>query len=216
MLVHQEEDIGMLKIWGRINSANVKKVVWAAEELSVPFERIDAGRQFGVVGTPEYRALNPNGLVPTIEDDGFVLWESNAIMRYLASKAGAEALYPSALQARAEVERWLDWQATTLQPTLGPAFHGLIRTPAAERNPVAIEAARQKTEALLPILEARLAASRFVAGDQFTLADIAVGCSVHLWLNLELPRTAHPAIEAWYAALRQRAGSAKVLALPLS
>jgi glutathione S-transferase len=206
----------MLRIWGRINSTNVKKVVWAAQELGIGFERIDAGRQFGVVGTAEYRALNPNGLVPTIEDDGFTLWESNAILRYLASKAGADTLYPTALQARAEVERWLDWQATTLQPALSPAFHGLVRTPAAERNPAAIEAARQKTEILLPILEARLAASRFVAGDAFTLADIAVGCSVHNWLNLELPRVAHPHIEAWYATLRQRAGSAGVLTLPLS
>ncbi|MDN0082686.1 glutathione S-transferase family protein [Crenobacter sp. SG2305] len=206
----------MLKIWGRINSTNVKKVVWAAEELGLPYERIDAGRQFGVVNTPEYRALNPNGLVPTIDDDGFVLWESNAILRYLASKAGAETLYPSALHPRAEVERWLDWQTTALQTAVGPALHGLIRTPEAERNLQAIEAARQKTETLLPILEARLSTSPYLVGEQFTLADLAVGCTVHLWFNLPLPRVPHPALEAWYAGLRARPASREALALPLS
>ena len=124
----------MLRIWGRKTSSNVQKVLWVCDEIGVPFERIEAGGSFGRVNDPDYRAMNPNGRVPTIEDDGFVLWESNTICRYLASKHAAHAIYPPELRARADVERWMDWGSTTLGPALHQAFWGLARTPAQQRD----------------------------------------------------------------------------------
>src|SRR5829696_9275573 len=124
----------MLTLWGRVNSINVQKVHWCLKELGLAYDRIEAGREFGVVDTPEYRRMNPNGLVPTIEDDGFVLWESNVIVRYLAARHGAGRLYPDDLRVRFDAERWMDWQATTLWPALRPVFIGLVRTPVAERD----------------------------------------------------------------------------------
>ena len=112
----------MLKIWGRLSSINVRKVVLAARWLAIPFQRIDAGHEFGMVDTPEYRARNPNGLVPLIEDDGFVLWESNVIVRYLCAKHSAGTFYPQALAARFDAECWMDWQQTTLNPAGRGAF----------------------------------------------------------------------------------------------
>ena len=123
-----------LKIWGRLSSVNVQKAMLCLELLGVPHERIDAGLSFGIVNTPEYRAKNPNGLVPTIEDDGFVLWESNAIIRYLAQKHAGGALWPNDAKARADADRWMDWQTTTLQPAMGPAFMHLVRLPPEKRD----------------------------------------------------------------------------------
>src|SRR5215203_5497868 len=134
----------MLTLWGRVNSINVQKVHWRLEELGLAYDRIEAGREFGVVDTPEYRRMNPNGLVPTIEDDGFVLWESNAIVRYLAAK-------------RADADRWMDWQATTFTPATGPAFHGLIRTASEQRDASAIAQSIAKAEPMAALLDAHLA-----------------------------------------------------------
>ena len=128
----------MLTIWGRTNSINVQKVLWTCAELGLPFQRHDAGGAFGGTSTEAYRAMNPNGLVPTIEDDGFVLWESNVIVRYLATKHRAEALYPAELRARFDVERWMEWQTTTLWTALRPVFFGLIRTPPEQRDAAAL------------------------------------------------------------------------------
>src|ERR1044071_3560216 len=148
----------MLKIWGRTNSVNVKKALWAAEELGLKYERIDAGLQFGVNKTPEYLKMNPTGLVPTIEDDGFRLWESHTIVRYLAAKHGTGTLCPKDLQARADAERWMDW--------------GLTRTPAEKRDPKAIEAGRKASNDLMAIPEGVLKEKKFIAGDNFTMGDI--------------------------------------------
>src|SRR3979490_2366747 len=123
----------MLKLWGRVNSINVQKALWALDELKVPYERIDAGMAFGVVGEPFYKKMNPNSRVPTIDDDGFVLWESNAIVRYLAAKHGAGSLWPSDLRQRADSDRWMDWASNHVSPAMTPAFWGLIRTPPARR-----------------------------------------------------------------------------------
>lgn len=206
----------MLKIWGRINSANVKKVVWAAQELGLPFERIDAGGPFGLNDTAEFLALNPNGTIPVIEDDGFALWESNAIVRYLASKYGDGALYPAGLQQRADIERWLDWQTTTYHPALVPAFLHLVRLPAEQRKPELAEAARPRLEQLAALLDAQLAKQAYLTGDSFTIADLVLACSVHPWLNLPLERVERPNLQRWYASLRARSASKEVLALPLS
>jgi glutathione S-transferase len=206
----------MLKLWGRTNSINVQKVHWCLEELGVPYERVDAGRQFGIVDTPEYRRMNPNGLVPVLEEDGFVLWESNAIVRYLAGKHAEGSLWPSDPRIRAEADRWMDWQCTTFTPATGPAFHGLIRTPPESRNAAAIAQSVEKSEALAAILDPHLAGQRFVAGDAFTVGDIAVGAAAHRWLNLPVAREKRPNIERWHAELLARPAGAKVLVTPIT
>jgi glutathione S-transferase len=206
----------MLKLWGRLNSINVQKVVWCLEELGLAYERVDAGGPFGIVNTPEYRRLNPNGLVPVIEEDGFVLWESNAIVRYLAAKHGEGSLWPRDLRVRADADRWMDWQTTAFGPTMGPAFHGLIRTAPEKRDTAAIEAAVAKAEPFAALLDTDLADRPFVAGDAFTIGDIAAGAAAHRWLNLPIAREPRPNLERWVGRLRERPAAAKVLTTPIT
>lgn len=206
----------MLVIWGRDNSVNVQKPLWCLEELGVPYVRKDAGGAFGIVDTPEYRALNPNGLVPTMDEDGFVLWESNAIVRYLAAKFSAGGLWPVDLRVRAEADRWMEWQNTTLWPALRPVFWNLIRTPVAQRDPDEMEASRLKTAKVLGILDAHLATRAFVAGDTFTMGDIPVGCGVWRWMALPIERPPLPNLQRWFDALAQRPAFAKVVMTPLT
>jgi len=206
----------MLKIWGRLTSVNVQKVVWCADELGLAYDRIEAGRDFGLVDTPGYRAKNPNGLVPVIEDDGFVLWESNAIVRYLASRYSEGTLWPADRQVRADADRWMDWQATSFNPVIGPAFWQLIRTAPDRRDAAVIEAARETGEKKLAILDAHLATREFVAGPSFTMGDIPLGCSVDRWYKLPLPRETHVHVARWYAALRMRKGARQVMELALA
>jgi glutathione S-transferase len=206
----------MLKIWGRITSINVRKVVFAAQELGVPFERIDAGLTFGIVRTPEYLARNPNGLVPLVEDDQVVLWESNVIVRYLCARHAPDALYPLALPARFDAERWMDWQQTTLNPAGRTAFMQWIRTPAERRDAQAIAASVAATEALMAVLDGQLAHRPFVAGDRLTMADLPIACEVHRWINLPQPRTERPHLDRWYAGMLARPSSRGVLDVALA
>jgi len=206
----------MLRIWGRITSVNVQKVVWTADELGLAYERLEAGGAYGVVATPEYRRMNPNSLVPVIEDDGFVLWESNAIVRYLAAKHAPGTLWPDDLRRRADVDRWMDWQATTFTPSMRDAFWQLVRTPAEKRDASAVEASRAAGERAAAILEAHLAGREFVAGERFTPGDIVMGVAAHRWLRLPLPREPRPEMERWYASMKARPGAAQVLSTPLS
>jgi glutathione S-transferase len=199
-----------LTIWGRLSSVNVQKVVWCADELAMEYRRIDAGGEFGLNHTPAYLAMNPNGLVPVIDDDGFVLYESNAIVRYLACKAGATALCPDEARARADVERWMEWQATAYTPAMREAFMQLVRTAPDKRDVGAIEASRAKTEKLSAILDAHLADRRFLAGERFTVADIVTGCAAHRWLNLPIERTARPNLQRWYEEISARPGAQQV------
>ena len=205
----------MLTLWGRTNSINVQKVQWCLEELGLAYKRIDAGREFGIVDTAEYRRMNPNGLVPTIEDDGFVLWESNAIVRYLAAKHGAGSLWPDNPHTRADADRWMDWQATAFTPAQGPAFHGLVRTAPDKRDETAIAQSIAKAEPFAALLDAHLGGRRFVAGDAFTAGDIAVGAAVHRWLNLPTAREKRANLERYHAELLRRPAAAKVLVTPI-
>jgi glutathione S-transferase len=172
--------------------------------------------QFGIVDTPEYRRMNPNRLIPTLEDDGFVLWESNAIVRYLAAKRPEAGLWPADPQSRADADRWMDWQATTATPAMRDAFWHLIRTAPAERSEAAIRTSAEKTEQVMAILDEHLADRSNLTGDAFRVGDIAVGASVHRWLNLPLERQGRPNVEAWYARLRERPGAQQVLSLPVT
>lgn len=205
----------MLTIWGRLSSINVQKVVWTARELGLAFERIDAGGRFGGVQTPAYLQRNPMGQIPVIDDDGFVLWESNAIVRYLCAKHAHGTLYPAALPARADADRWMDWQATELSRAMGPAFLQLVRTPAEQRNAAAIAESLARTEPLLAILDAQLAGREFVCGERMTMADLVLGCAAHRWFGLPCAREPRPHVEAWYARLIARPAAAGVLTLPL-
>jgi glutathione S-transferase len=206
----------MLVIWGRDNSVNVQKPLWCLEEMGIAYERRDAGGAFGIVDTPEYRALNPNGLVPTMDEDGFILWESNAIVRYLAAKHSAGNLWPTDLRVRAEADRWMEWQNTTLWPALRPVFWNLIRTPVDQRDPDEMEASRLKSAQVLRILDAHLATRAFVAGDDFTMGDIPVGCGVWRWMALPIERPPLPNLQRWFDALAQRPAFAKTVMTPLT
>ena len=206
----------MLKIYGRLTSVNVQKVVWCADELGLAYERIEAGGKYGVVGTPAYRAMNPNGLIPVIDDDGFVLWESNAIVRYLAGRYGEGTLWPADARTRAEADRWMDWQATSFNPAFRPAFIQLVRTPVAQRDLAVVESSRVEVEKRLAILNAHLASHAFVAGAAFTMGDIPLGCSVDRWFKMPIVREAHPNVERWYQALHGRAGAQQVVSLALA
>jgi glutathione S-transferase len=206
----------MLKIWGRTNSVNVKKALWAAEELGLRYERIDAGMQFGVTKTPEYRRMNPNSLVPTIEDDGFVLWESHTIVRYLAAKHAAGTLWPTDLRVRADAERWMDW-AFSFQNAMRDVFWGLIRTPPEKRDMKAIEAgAKRSSELLEAVLEPALAGKDYLTGKNFTMGDIPVGCEVQRWMRVPIGRPRLPNVEAWFERLRARPAFLKIVDVRLT
>jgi len=206
----------MLRIWGRISSINVQKVVWCADELGLAYERLDVGGKFGRNDTPEYLAMNPNGLVPVLDDDGFVLWESNAIVRYLCARERNTMLWPEDPRRRADADRWMDWQATTFTPATRDAFWQLLRVPEPQRDHAAIEASRVKSEKGAAILEAHLAGREYVCGESFCAADIVVGAAAHRWLNMPLPRSARPNMERWYALLKSRPASRQVTHQALS
>jgi glutathione S-transferase len=173
----------MLKIWGRTNSGNVQKVMWTVAELGIAHERIDAGMKFGGVNEPWYRAMNPNGLIPTIQDG---------------------KLSPSDLAARADADRWMEWCSTTVGPAVSPIFVGLIRTAPEQRDTKAIEQAREKMIKHAATLDAHLADKRFVTGDTFTMGDIPLGCFVNRWYDLPIERPHYPNLVAWHRRLSER------------
>ncbi len=194
----------MLKIWGRNTSSNVQKVLWCCAELGIAFERVDIGGPFGGNQDAEYLALNPNGLVPTIQDGDLVLWESNTICRYLAATRNGENLYPAAPASRAMVERWMDWQLSTIGPPMGQLLYALIRTKPEARDQAAIEAARRKAASAWTIVEDALADSPFLAGHRLSLAEIAMGTLVYRWHAFPIERPPLPRLRAWYDRMRER------------
>jgi glutathione S-transferase len=205
----------MIRIWGRNTSSNVQKVMWALGELGLPHERIDIGGSFGKNREPAYLAMNPNGLVPTLEEDGFLLWESNSIVRYLAAKYGVGTLEPADMQARARASSWMDWQLTVAAPAITPVFWGLIRTPPEKRDHAAIEAGKVKTMAAMQMLDAQLAKSAFVAGDTLSMGDIPVAVMTYRFRRLMPERSGLDHLERWFTAIEQRpAFKEHVLAIP--
>jgi glutathione S-transferase len=211
----------MLTIHGRINSINVQKVALACEELKLPYKRIDAGGAFGIVQTAEYKAMNPNGLVPVLVDDGFVLWESNTIVRYLAAKYGEGTFWQTDPAARALSDRWMDWASVSFYPKLHSAFWGLVRTPPDKRDHAAIEASIDATDQALDILEAELDSKLsdgklFLAGHTPTIGDIALVPAIFRWLNMPVQRKPKPHTEAWCARMANRPGYGNALILPIT
>jgi glutathione S-transferase len=206
----------VIKLWGRLSSINVQKAVWALEELDLAYQRTDAGGAFGLNDTPEYLRMNPTGLVPTLEEDAFILWESNAIVRYLAAKYGAGTLWPENLRVRAEADRWMDWQATAFTPALRDGFWQLIRTPEEKRDPAVIERSLAASERNATILDRHLAGRAYVAGEAFTAGDIAAGAIAHRWLNMPIRREPRPEMERWYRELMRRPAAQRALLLPVA
>jgi len=209
---------GQLTIWGRANSVNVQKVLWCLAELDIPYHRIDAGMAFGRNDTPEYLAMNPNGRVPTLVDGDYVLWESNSIMRYLNLAYGdGSPIYPRNAKGRAAVDRWLDWTLSTLQPVDRPVFWGLVRTPPEQRDMAALQQAADAEAAVWRMVEAQLATHRFIEGDQFTIADIALGAFARRWFGVEgVAKPEQPNMARWFAQFAQRPGFVKFIAPPMS
>ena len=205
----------MLKILGRNNSSNVQKVLWACAELGVAFEREDYGGQFGKTKDAEYLAMNPNSVVPTIIDDGFVLWESNTIVRYLAARHGDDTIYPADLQARALTERWMDWQMF-INPAMTAVFWGLIRTKPEDRDEAAIAAGRDRLSGAMAILDRYVGEKAYVVGDHFTIGDIPVGIATYRWFELPIEREDYPNLKRWYDRLAARPGFAEHIAIGLT
>ena len=209
----------MIKIWGRNNSVNVQKVMWAVGELGLAHTRLDVGGAFGKTKEAPYLAMNPNALVPTLEEeDGFILWESNTIVRYLAGKHDkAGALEPKDAKQRAKASQWMDWQLSVLGPAITPVFWGLIRTPPEKRDMAAIKAGSEKTVAAMQILDAQLGKTKFVAGDAFSYGDIPVGVMCYRYRQLVPDRPATPNLDRWYGAIAARkAFQDHVGSIPLS
>lgn len=207
-------------VWGRATSSNVTKVLWGLGELGLPFERIDVGGAFGKTDTPEYRAMNPTGLVPTLQEQSFSLWESNTILRYLAQvHASGSPLWPTNPQDRANIDRWMDAQQTVLNRPMSAVFWGLVRTPADQRDLKAIAAAIAETARAWRMISFWLEQHDFVAGPEFSLCDIPWGVHAHRWFGMNylgLARPEIPALRAWYDRLRQRpAYQAHVMATPI-
>ena len=195
----------MVKVLGRATSINVQKVMWAIGELGLAYERKDVGGPFGGLDTPEMALANPNRLIPVIEDEGLVVWESNAIIRYLARKYGSGGLAPADEGAFALADQWMDWSITTIYTdVISTIFLGLIRTPAAERKNAAIEVARERAGQKLAIVDGVLDSNRYLTGDQLTVADIAVGSLMYRYFNLDLLRPPLPNVERWYNDLTER------------
>ena len=207
----------MLKIWGRTTSSNVMKVLWLCEELGIPYEREDAGGEFGRTTEPFYLAMNPNSRVPTIEDGDFTLWESNSILRYLvATRAPGHGLHPAAPKDRANVERWMDWQLASLNGPMVTVFFTYVRIPEAKRDYVATAKARDEAEALWRMVDTQIGSKNYVAAEQLTLADIALAPYAHRWFAMPIQRAPMPNLERWYATISQHPGCAKHICVELA
>jgi glutathione S-transferase len=206
----------MIKLWGRRNSSNVQKVLWCLDELGLRYEQVDIGGPFGGNSDPAYLALNPNGLVPTLQEDGVTIWESNTIVRYLAARHGAGTLWPLGSADRAAAERWMDWQLGTLAPHMGTLFMSHIRTPPEQRDLGAMDRAFDAAIRLFRILDSHLANRAYVAGDRLTVGDIPVGIMAYRWFALPLQRPDYPALSAWSDRLAERPAYQKHVIQPLT
>ena len=199
----------MLKIWGRATSSNVQKVLWCCAELDIPFERVDVGGPFGGNRDAEYLSLNPNGLVPTVKDDDLIMWESNTICRYLATTRNGERLYPRDPAERTHVERWMDWQLSVVGGPMGQLLFGLVRSTPETRDPAAIEGARRRAAAAWTIVDDEVKDRPYLAGDDLSLAEIALGTQIYRWFAFPIERPELPNLRAWHDRMHQRPGFKK-------
>ena len=205
-----------MRILGRATSINVQKAAWMCAELGLKVERVDVGGQFGGNDRPEFLAKNPNGLVPVLEDGDFVLWESHSIVRYLAETIGGEPWFPKDARRRALASQWMDWALATLIPTFNPMFLQLIRTAPEKRDNALVTRQKTASERLFRMLDAQLAKSAYVLGDQPTMADIPLGVSVYRWLHLPIERPSLANVEGYFQRLSERPAYRQHVMLPLT
>jgi len=195
----------MMKVWGRSSSFNAQKVLWLLDELGLPYEQIPAGGRFGHLNEPAFRAMNPHGRVPVLEDDGFAIWESHAILRYLAAKYGADRFWSDDPGTRSLADRWMDWSQTTLQPDfLTGVFWAYYRTPDAQRDWPAINRSVARCADHFRLIDSVLTARPFLLGEALTLADIPIATSLYRYFELDIERPAMPSVRTWYDRLQQR------------
>lgn len=206
-----------MRIWGRANSINVQTAMWACGELGLSVDRIDVGGPFGGNDKAEYLAKNPNGLVPTLEeDDGFILWESNSIVRYLCEKHGGSTWYPADARQRARASQWMDWSLSRLMPAITPVFWGLVRTPEDKRNHDLINARRADCEKLMSVLDEQLDGKAYMVGETPSMADITIGPRVYRWLHIPMDRPSRPNVEAYFKRLAERPAYREHVMLPVT
>ena len=203
-----------LTLWGRLSSCNVQKVVWLLEELQLPYEHIAAGGDFGGLDDPAYLAMNPHGRVPTLKDGDTVVWESEAILRYLAARYGAPAFWSDDAAARAAVDQWLAWTAASLYRDWIDLFWRRVRTPSEHQDAAEIERLRTNTAARYSFLDRELAGRAYIAGDDISLADIAAGMTLYRWYEMPIERPDLPALAAWYERLLERPAYRKGICVP--
>ncbi|HDL7749005.1 TPA: glutathione S-transferase [Yersinia enterocolitica] len=206
----------MLTVWGRNNSTNVKKVLWSLEELGVSYERVDVGGQYGKLNDPLYRSLNPNGLIPCLQDGDFILWESNTIVRYLAAQYGDNALYLPEAKQRAAAEKWMDWATSSVVEPFKAVFIGLVRTAPELQDKAKIAHGIDQLNALMAIADEALSKQTYLSGDKFGIGDIPLGCLAYAWFNLPIERPELPHLQRWYQSLTHRAAFQKVIDIGLS
>ena len=206
----------MLRVLGRANSINVQKVMWMAAEIGLDVERIDIGGAFGGNDQADYLAKNPNGRVPTIEDDGFILWESNTIVRYLAEKYGSAPWKPSRIEDTFLAHQWMDFYLTTLHPDMTVLFWTLVRTPPEKRDAAAFDKALAQAAKTWAIVDAHLADNPFMTGTAPTMGDVPLGCAAYRWHNLDLARPDLPNLKRWYESLASRLAYQENVMLPLT
>jgi glutathione S-transferase len=206
----------MITIWGRTNSLNVQKVLWTLEELGLTYDRIDAGLHYGVNDTPAFKVMNPNGLVPVLKDDEFILWESHAILRYLAVRYGRQSLWPASEHVAAHADQWMDWSNSIIWAHLRPVFHNLVRTPADQRDMPAVAAGIAGLGKSFQILDQHLQTQPYVAGEVFSIGDIPLALLVFRWIALVQERPATAALDQWFERVTGRAGFVKHCSAPLT
>lgn len=200
-----------ITLWGRLNSANVQKAVWALEELDLGYAHVPLGGSYKGLDDPAYLAMNPNGLVPTLRDGDLVVWESHAIVRYLSAAYGSGLLFPVDPKERAIVDQWTDWTATTFQPAWVSLFWLLVRTPVAQHEKAAIDKAIGASLKCYRMMEQRLGQVPYLAGAQFSYADVVAGASMYRWMTMPIERPSMPNLEAWYGRLNERAAFRKAI-----
>ena len=206
----------MLKLWGRANSTNVKKALWCLEELDVPYTRIDAGGAFGVVSEADYIAKNPNQLVPCLEDGALVLWESNAIVRYLAARYGEGTLWSADPAARAEADKWMDWTTSSLAAPFRTVFWNMVRTAPDQRDMPAVQVAIGECGRLLAIADQALSKQPYLGGVSFGMGDIPLGCFAYAWFEMPIERPDLPHLRSWYERLLERPAYQAAVVTPLT
>ena len=206
----------MLKVYGRKNSINVQKVMWIVGELDLAYERLDIGGNFGQNDQDWYLAMNPMGRVPVLDDEGYVLWESHTIVRYLVRQYGEGAWYPGDVKACGNVDKWMDWKIGFLQPALHAAFWGLIRTPEADRDMSAIRNSSAESAKLLGILDSHLQGQDYIAGEAISIADVPLGALTYRWYGLDVEHPDYQNLRAWYERLCERPAYQEHVMIPIT